>query len=203
MLAAAALVPMRAPPTNRIVRSFLHFAIWLAFGALPCFANAPFSECLVGDKFDIRVTSPNAATGNTLTLTPSGLQTDNSPAERPLDGSAMRAQLVDIDGDGAPEVAVWFVRPDQIKSAGVVVFSTNRRKFLSDVAIEQPDKKDLAGYRGQDEFELAQGIFVRRFPVFRPDDPPSGPSGGIRQIQYRLEKSEAVWQLKISRVVDY
>jgi hypothetical protein len=40
---------------------------------------------------------------------------------------------------------------------------------------------------------------VRRFPVYRAGDTNAGPTGGIRQLQYRLVPGEAGWILELDR----
>ena len=44
---------------------------------------------------------------------------------------------------------------------------------------------------------------VRRFPVYKDGDSNAAPTGGVRQLQYKLKPSEANWQLKLDRVVEY
>ncbi len=44
---------------------------------------------------------------------------------------------------------------------------------------------------------------MRRFPVYREGDTNAAPSGGTRQLQYRLEPGEAGWLLVPDKVVEY
>jgi len=171
--------------------------------SLACPAAEPFAARLFGDGFSVRLSSPNKVDSNTLTLAPSGLRADNSPVTRGVEGLVTRAELNDIDGDGAPELLVWLVRPGSGFYGSVIAYSTNRRKSLSEIWIAPPEPGDLAGYRGQDEFEVVQHTFVRRFPVFRAGDTKTMPTGGIRQFQYRLRKGESGWKLQLDRVVTY
>ena len=175
----------------------------LAFVSLTCPAAEPFAGRLFGDGFSVRLSSPNQADANTLMLTPSGLLADNSPVTREVDGLVMRAALKDIDGDGVPELLVWLVRPGGGFYGSVLAYSTNQRKALSEIWIDPPEPGDLVGYMGQDEFEVVQHTFVRRFPVFKAGDTKDWPTGGIRQFQYKLEKSKSGWRLKLNRVVNY
>lgn len=181
----------------------LLIAAILALPLPATFAESRFMRKLVGDGFSLEVTSPNAAEANTLTVRPAGLESDNAPVERPVAGIVTHAELRDLDGDGAPELLVWLSRPGSPDFGDLVAFSTNRRKSLSEIFIDPPGQRDLAGYRGHDEFEVVENTFVRRFPVYLGGDSDADPSGGMRQFQYKLEKGEAGWLLKLDRVVNY
>jgi hypothetical protein len=56
---------------------------------------------------------------------------------------------------------------------------------------------------GHDEFAVVENRLVRRFPVYLAGDTNAEPSGGTRQIQYRLDAGEAGWILAVDRVVEY
>jgi hypothetical protein len=137
----------------------------------------------------------------TLRVEPSGLSVDNAVQERPITGRVESAVVADLNRDGSPELYVM-VRGDSPRSEGsLVAFSANRRKSLSDIAVPALEDTPGAatGYRGHDRFSVAQGVVVRRFPVYRdgaPDDRPRG----HRRIVYRLKAGEASWQLVVVRV---
>lgn len=178
-------------------------ALILAFPLSAAFAETAFAKKLVGEGFSLEVTSPNAEDSNTLTIRSSGLQSNNTPVERPVAGVVTHAEMRDLDGDGAPELLVWLSRPGSSNFGDLVAFSTNRRKALSEIFIDAPEKSDLAGYRGRDEFEVVENTFVRRFPVYLDGDTDANPTGGVRQFQYKLQKGEAGWRLKLNRVVNF
>ena len=56
---------------------------------------------------------------------------------------------------------------------------------------------------GHDDFAVVEGTLVRRFPVYKDGGSNAAPSGGVRQLQYKLKPGEANWQLKLDRVVEY
>lgn len=56
---------------------------------------------------------------------------------------------------------------------------------------------------GHDDFAVVERTLVRRFPVYKDSDTNATPSGGVRQMQYRLTRGEATWRLKLDRVVEY
>ena len=56
---------------------------------------------------------------------------------------------------------------------------------------------------GHDKFHVGEGTLLRRFSVYREGDINSKPTGGTRQIQYKLKASEAGWVLRKDRVVEF
>ena len=65
------------------------------------------------------------------------------------------------------------------------------------------DPKAAKGYLGHDEFRVVEITLVRRFPVYREGDTNAQPTGGIRQVQYKLKPGEAGWVLRPDQVVNY
>ncbi len=165
----------------------------------------PFDQTLRLQGISFHATSSNNGSMNELSIVPSGLTTDNTPIVRSIEGQITRAEVADLNADGSPELYVY------IRSAGsgsygtLVAFSANQRKSLSEIFL--PPVSDNAqaaqGYRGHDDFAVVEGTLVRRFPVYKDGDTQARPSGGVRQMQYRLTRGEASWQLKLDRVVEY
>ena len=66
------------------------------------------------------------------------------------------------------------------------------------------DNKEVnKGYLGYDEFTIMETTFVQRFPIYNDDDTNSNPTGGIRQIQYKLKDGEASRKFVIDKVIEY
>ena len=59
------------------------------------------------------------------------------------------------------------------------------------------------GYMGHDEFTVVENVLIRRFPVYRDADTNAKPTGGMRQLQYKLIPGEASWVLTLDSVVEY
>jgi hypothetical protein len=59
------------------------------------------------------------------------------------------------------------------------------------------------GYMGHDQFAVVESTLMRRFPVYRQADTNANPTGGMRQLQYKLIPGEAGWILKVDKVVEY
>ncbi len=155
-------------------------------------------ETLQGVTF--QVFSPNTRSGNTLTVTPSDLESDNTPVEMNVTGIITRVEVADINVDGSPELYVYgFDGSSQTLAA----WSSNRKKSMSSITLPALDSAQSKGYRGGDEFAVVEGIIGRRFPIYPDDKPESKPTGKIRQIQYKLHQGEAGWLLSSDKVVEY
>ena len=56
---------------------------------------------------------------------------------------------------------------------------------------------------GHDEFAIVETTFVQRFPIYNDDDTNSNPTGGTRQIQYKLKDGEASRKFVVDKVIEY
>jgi hypothetical protein len=50
---------------------------------------------------------------------------------------------------------------------------------------------------------VVETSLVRRFPVYRSGDSNAKPTGGTRQVTYKLVPGEAMWQLKPVRSTQF
>ena len=168
-------------------------------------ANAPFEQTLALQGISFKVSATNQGSLNQLKIVPSGLAIDNSPIEREIDGSVTAAEVADINADGSPELYVYVTSAGSGSYASLVAYSANDKKSLSEIHLPAlADNPTLSkGFMGHDELRTVEGVLVQRFPVYREDDSNAKPTGGTRQIQYKLVPGEATWQLKVDRVVDY
>jgi hypothetical protein len=157
---------------------------------------------LLGIRFV--VTSPNTSEDNRVSIAPSGLEIDNRPVEWPVDGRVTDARVADLDADGSPEVYVFATSGGSGSYGSLVGYAANRRKSLSQVYLAPiaEDPKLAPGYMGHDTFEIDGNTLVRRFPVYRDGDANASPSGGTRELRYRLAPGEAGWLLVVDSVVD-
>jgi len=148
---------------------------------------------LLGISF--HVTSPNTQSGNTVTITPAGLQADNSPISRPIDGLVIGAEVADLNADQSPEIYVYGRAPGPQAQGFLVAYSANNKKSLSEIYLPPltDEKSASAGYHGHDEMAVLEGVLGRRFPV----------SGKMRQLQYKLVPGEAGWLLKLDKTIEY
>lgn len=165
----------------------------------------PFSKTLELQGIKFKIESPNAATGNKVTVTPSGLEITNEAATRDVDGAVYEAEIEDLNADGSPEVYVYVRGNGPDKRASLVAYSANKKKSMSEISMPavDPQSKDFAGYNGEDEFAVVENTLVRRFPVFDGTGANAKKTGKTRQIQYKLKPGEAAWQLYPDKVVEY
>jgi hypothetical protein len=160
----------------------------------------PFAgkEELLGVTF--QVFSPNNRSGNRLTVTPAGLEADNTPIEMDVSGIITRIEVADINVDGSPELYVYGFDG---KSQTLTAWSSNKKKSLSQITPPDLDAAQSKGYRGGDEYAVVEGILGRRFPIYPEDTAEMKPTGKTRQIQYKLHAGEAGWLLKPDKVIEF
>lgn len=164
-------------------------------------AAAAFSKLLELHGIKFLVESPNSATGNTVTIKPAGLEVSNEEVKRPVSGLVTDAEIADLNVDRSPEVYVYVaMRAGETKATSLVAFSANNRKSMSEISLAPDDPKDLQGFRGEDEYSVVESTLVRRFPIYDGD---SKETSKTRQIQYKLKKGEAAWQLVKDKVLEY
>ena len=164
------------------------------------------AECKLhyrGIGFDLQATTGISL--NSLSIRPSGLTIDNDELTAELDGTAYRAELADLDGNGWPEVYVYVSSAGSGSYGSLVAHAVNQGKSLTPIYLPPLEQNPEAteGYMGHDEFAVVENRLVRRFPIYSDGDTNAAASGGTRQIQYRLEAKEAGWALEPDRVVDY
>jgi len=162
----------------------------------------PFQQTEKLHGISFTVTSPNSKSGNSVTVTPAGLEKDNAPITTEVNGLITRIEAADINADGSPEIYVYgFDGTGQ----ALLAWSANKKKSLSRITL--PDLKDDAkhsrGWRGKDEFAVVEGILARRFPIYPDDKTESKPTGKTRQLQYKLHAGEAGWQFKLDKAVEF
>jgi len=166
---------------------------------------APLDRTLTLQGVTFRVVSPNRGSINRLEITPSGLSVDNSPIVREIEGTVSGVEVADLNVDGLPEVYVYVTSAGSGSYGSLVAYSANRRKSLSEIYMAPITDHPTAakGYMGHDDFAVVETTFVRRFPVYKAGDTNAAPTGGTRQLQYKLKPGEATWVLKLDRIVEY
>lgn len=160
----------------------------------------PFDQKEELQGITFQVFNPNLRSGNRLTVTPAGLEADNTPLEMDVTGLITRTEVADINADGSPELYVYGFDG---ASQTVLAWSANKKKSLSQISLPDLDPAQSKGYRGGDDFAVVEGILARRFPIYPDDQPESKPTGKLRQIQYKLHPGEAGWLLKADKVIEF
>ena len=165
-------------------------------------AEISFAQVLELQGVTFNVASPNGTSANTVTVSTTGLETDNSAWSQEVDGIVTGAEVADLNVDGSPEVYVYVRSTGADAKGSVVAYVANNRKSMS-MAFTAPlsDTPGAAdGYQGGDEFAVLEGVLGRRFPIH---DEAGAPTGRIRQLQYTLNAGEAGWILKVDRILEF
>ena len=164
-----------------------------------------FDRTLELQGVTFRVRCDNDSSINQLSLEPSGLGADVEPVLQDVDGTVVGAEVGDLDVDGSPEVYV-FVRSAGSGSYGsLVAYAVNNRRTLSTIDLPPVSENEKAakGYMGHDDFAVVENRLVQRFPIYRDGDTNTNPTGGTRQLQYKLVADNAGSKLVVDRVVEY
>ena len=151
-----------------------------------------------------RVVSANQGSINRVTIAPAGLGRDNQPVSREIDGTVTGAEVADLNGDGSPEIYVYVTSAGSGAYGSLVAYGANQRQSLSEVYL-LPISEDVEaskGYMGHDSFAVSGNTLVRHFPLYKAGDRNAQPTGGSRQISYRLTSAEAGWVLRRERISD-
>jgi hypothetical protein len=148
------------------------------------------------------ITFEISSQGSILRIVPSGLKIDNSPIERAIDGVVTGADIGDINVDQSPEIYIYVKAKD---SASLIAYSANKKNSLSDIYLPPftDDPKLSKGFRRHSEIALVENVVAQRFPIFKDGDSDGKPTGGIRQMQYKLKQGESSWVLKLDKTIEY
>jgi hypothetical protein len=141
-----------------------------------------------------------------LTIQPVGLTIDNQIVSHKIEGVVMNAEVGDLNIDGYPEVLVYIQSAGSGSYGSVIGYSVNNGKSMSMIADLPPVVENAeagSGYMGHDEFAIVESALVQRFPIYLPGDSNAKPTGGTRQIQYKLKEGEALRQFIVDQIVEY
>ncbi len=161
----------------------------------------PFSKTVEMHGIKFLVESPNSATGNTVTIKPSGLTGSNDEVKRDVSGEVTEAEVGDLNIDQSPEVYVYVAKSGPEKGTDLVAYATNNKKSMSEAYLAPPDlsSPDFKGFKGENEFRVVESTLIQRFPIFDGDTK----TGKMRQIQYKLKPGEATWQIVKEKTIEY
>ncbi|TDI65382.1 MAG: hypothetical protein E2O88_10330 [Bacteroidetes bacterium] len=168
---------------------------------LPQMDKATFLKILVWNKYEFRV----EVNGKRLSIKPSGLEINNQENTHEIYGTISGVEIGDLNNDNYPEVLVYFTSVGSGSYGSIIAYSVNNGKSMSQIYL--PDlsgnKEISKGYMGHDEFAIVENTFVQRFPIYNPGDSNAEPTGGTRQIQYKLVDGEASRLFEVDEVVEY
>lgn len=180
-------------------------AVLAFFALVSCNLNvkeqgSTFDKLLKLNNISFHVVCQNSSSLNSLMIIPSGLAIDNSVIKKEIDGTVTGAEVADLNGDGSPEIYVYINSAGSGSYGSLISYSSNNNKSLSEIYLPPltDDGKNSIGYMGHDEFAVIGDNLIRRFPLYRADDCNANPTGGSRQLQYKLIPGEASWKLQLT-----
>jgi hypothetical protein len=183
------------------------FVYWAA-DSLACARDSLASDqgCEInygGLIFTVRAT--DAGSINQLTIQAAGLKNGPQAFIHEIDGAAHTAEVADLDANGWPEIYVYVSSAGSGSYGSLVAYAVNMGKFITPIYLPPLTDQGAvsAGYMGHDNFAVVESRLIQRFPVYRKGDTNSAPTGGMRQLQYRLVAGEAGWKLEVNNVEDY
>jgi len=102
-----------------------------------------------------------------------------------LNGTVTDVYNTDMDVDGNPEILIQAKKKDTINYTTIYAFefSDNKANKLDFPKLTQSQRK---GYRGNDNFYIEEGKFIREFPIYSGSGAAAKPTGAKRKLEYSL-----------------
>lgn len=144
--------------------------------------------------------------GDSLIIQPSGLSISNETLYHDITGyTVVNAEIGDLNIDSYPELFVYLTSDGSGSYGKLIGYSVNNGKSVSQVYLPDISENDEVskGYMGHDEMGIVENTFCQRFPIYKEGDSNANPTGGIRQIQYKLVDGESSRILKIDKVINF
>ena len=174
----------------------------LGLWATPLLASGGFDQTLTLQGISFHVQCANRGSVNMLRIHPSGRVKQHLPLQQEILGTVTGAEIADLNADGWPEIYVYVTSAGSGSYGTVVGYAVNRGKSSATPIYFPYLTDDLVaskGCMGHDEFAIMERTLARRFPVYKDGDTNLEPSGGKRQLHYRLEAGEAGWVLQMDK----
>jgi hypothetical protein len=191
---------------HRAVIAPVLLAFWLAAPASPLAQEQePFTRELEwrGERFN--VTATNAGSINELTITPPAALSAQKPIKREIEGRVAGAEIDDLDNNRRPEIYIYVNSAGSGGYGNVIAYEVDKsgRRLRPVTFNPELTGKASNGYMGHDDFALVEGTLVRRFQLYRPGDTNAAPSGGMRQLQYKLRQGPRGPRLVLDKSLSY
>ena len=164
-----------------------------------------FQKTLTLQDITFEITTVGEGSASDLIIQPNGLEIDNKKIVLEIDGQVVNAEIEDLNSDGFPEILVYTVSAGSGSYGNVIGYSVNNGKSISQIYFPEisENKEAGEGYMGHDEFAVVETSLVQRFPIYKSGDSNSNPTGGTRQIQYKLQDGEASRLFVIDKISEY
>lgn len=103
-----------------------------------------------------------------------------------VDGTVGGAEVADLDNNRFPELYVYSASTGGNSFGRVYAWQFLPERKVGIVPVNWPLKTD-GGYMGHDSLWIERTVLCREYPIYRPGDDMSNPSGGIRMMRYQLK----------------
>jgi CRISPR/Cas system-associated protein endoribonuclease Cas2 len=91
--------------------------------------------------------------------------------------------------DGNPEILIQAKSKDTTNYASIYAFEFNNNK-ANKLDFPRLNNSQRKGYRGNDNFYIRDGKFMREFPIYSGSGKDAKPTGAKRQLEYSLRSNE-------------
>ena len=171
---------------------------------LALYANAyakGIDKIYVHEKISFHVTCENDSSINRLEIVTKGL-VYNDTLVKEIDGTVSGIEVADLNNDDSPEIYVFVTSAGSGSYGSLVAYSVNNKKSLSSIYLRELSsyKEISSAYMGHDKFSVNKNSLIREFPMYKQGDSNNSPSGGIRELHYKLVQGEASWILELIAV---
>ena len=165
-----------------------------------------FSKVLNLQDIGFNISSIEKDGKNTLTIFTFGLKEHEYNETFNIEGEeVINAEVEDLNSDGSPELFIYTQSVGSGSYGNVYAFSVNNKKSMSQVYFQPTaeNSKINQGYMGHDEFSIVENTLGQRFPIYKEGDTNAKPTGGTRQVSYRLVEGEAMRKLEVHKITEY
>jgi hypothetical protein len=160
-------------------------------------APAPsFNRTLELQGIRFQVQTFGAGSQRQLMITTSGAKHPIPVIRQVVDGSVVAAEVADLNVNDQPEIYVFVQGAGSGSDGQLVAYALNNGRSLTPITLPELSGALAQGYQGHDSFAVVERCLARRFPIYRPGDTNAKPTGGLRQICYKLKPGEAGWLLQ-------
>lgn len=165
-----------------------------------------FSKVLNLQDVGFNISSIMKDDKNTLTIFTFGLEIQDYKESFDIEGEqVIDAEMEDLNSDGSPELFVFTQSIGSGSYGNVYAFSVNNMKSMSQVYFQPTAENNQInqGYMGHDKFAVVENSLAQRFPIYKEEDSNAKPTGGTRQVSYKLVEGEAMRKLEVHKITEY
>ncbi len=158
-------------------------------------------------KVGYRITCANRNPGrNDATINPIGFENQMREFSIEVKGRLRKAEIDDLNNDGYPDLVLYVYSGDSLQKGTVIGISSDKNRTVNPIIFPDilDDQKLREGYKGFDDFNLMEGMLMRRYPLYTSDSLNARPTGKMRQVQYRVIPGEKkMLRFKVVRFYEY